>query len=101
MYSSRAGIRLTRPLDLAATLARALLPRVAAPGAWRATRTPAGPGTERLWLEGDVLRVEAWGAGADWLCEHASALVGEDREELPFAEHPPGRREVAGEHANL
>jgi 3-methyladenine DNA glycosylase/8-oxoguanine DNA glycosylase len=75
--SSSLRIRLQRPLDLARTLARTRPARVDAPGIWRATRTPAGPGTERLWLEGDVLRVEAWGPGADWLCDNAPALVGE------------------------
>jgi 3-methyladenine DNA glycosylase/8-oxoguanine DNA glycosylase len=77
---SRVTIPLRGPLDLAATLGRVRLPRVAAPGLWRATRTPAGPGTERLWLDGDRLRVEAWGPGAEWLCEHAAELVGEGRD---------------------
>jgi hypothetical protein len=75
--SSSARIRLSRPLDLARTLAGTRPARVAAPGIWRATRTPVGPGTEWLWLEGDVLRIEAWGPGADWLCQNAPALVGE------------------------
>jgi 3-methyladenine DNA glycosylase/8-oxoguanine DNA glycosylase len=77
MRSSSVQVRLTRPLDLGRTLAGTRPARVAAPGVWRATRTPAGAGTERLWLDGDVLRVEAWGPGAEWLCENAPALVGE------------------------
>jgi 3-methyladenine DNA glycosylase/8-oxoguanine DNA glycosylase len=56
---------------------------------WRATRTPAGPGTERLWLDGDLLRVEAWGPGADWLCENAAALVGEEDDDSGFAPADP------------
>ena len=72
---STRAIRLQRPLDLVRTLARTRPARVAAPGVWRATRTPAGPGTERLWLDGDLLRVEAWGPGADWLLESAPVLV--------------------------
>jgi len=86
--SSRA-IRLQRPLDLVRTLARTRPARVAAPGFWRATRTPAGPGTERLWLDGDLLRVEAWGPGADWLCENAPALVGELDDDAGFAPRQP------------
>jgi endonuclease III len=97
----RASITLRRPLELAATLARARLPRIAAPGAWRATRTPAGPGTERLWLEGDKLRVEAWGPGADWLCEHAANLVGEDREEPPFEPRHPLLAELHRRHLGV
>jgi 3-methyladenine DNA glycosylase/8-oxoguanine DNA glycosylase len=86
--SSRA-IRLERPLDLVRTLARTRPARVAAPGIWRATRTPAGPGTERLWLDGDLLRVEAWGPGADWLCENAPALVGELDDDAGFEPRQP------------
>jgi 3-methyladenine DNA glycosylase/8-oxoguanine DNA glycosylase len=86
--SSRA-IRLQRPLDLARTLARTRPARVAAPGIWRATRTPAGPGTERLWLDGDVLRVEAWGPGAEWLCENAPALIGELDDDTGFEPRQP------------
>jgi len=99
--TSRISVRLCRPLDLAATLARSRLPRVAAPGAWRATRTPAGLATERLWLDGDVLRVEAWGPGADWLCEHAATLVGEDREAPPFEPRHPLLAELHRRHRGI
>src|ERR1700704_3178013 len=86
---SSAGIRLKRPLDLRGTLARPGPARATAPGVWRATRTPAGPGTERLWLDGDLLRVEAWGPGADWLCENAGILVGEEGDDSGFTPvHP-------------
>jgi 3-methyladenine DNA glycosylase/8-oxoguanine DNA glycosylase len=101
VQSSQASIRLRGPLDLARTLAGARPARVAAPGVWRATRTPAGPGTERLWLEGDSLRVEAWGPGAEWLCEHASALVGEDREERPFEPRHPLLAELHRRHPGV
>jgi 3-methyladenine DNA glycosylase/8-oxoguanine DNA glycosylase len=82
-------IRLTRPLDLARTLGRTRPGRVAAPGIWRATRTPVGPGTERLWLDGDLLHVEAWGPGADWLCDNAPALVGELDDDSGFEPRHP------------
>ena len=48
--------------------------RVTAAEVWRATRTPDGPGTLRLWWEGD--RRAAWGPGADWLLDRVPALVG-------------------------
>lgn len=70
-------LRLRGPLDLVRTLAIARPARVAAPGLWRATRTPEGPGTERLWMEGDRLHAQAWGPGADWLLDHLPVLVGE------------------------
>ena len=50
--------------------------RVTAAEVWRATRTPDGPGTLRLWWEGDRLRRAAWGPGAGWLLDRVPALVG-------------------------
>jgi 3-methyladenine DNA glycosylase/8-oxoguanine DNA glycosylase len=94
-------IRLQRPLDLARTLARTRPVRVAAPGIWRATRTPAGPGTERLWLDGDLLRVEAWGPGADWLCENAPALVGELDDDAGFEPRHPLLVELFRRHRGV
>jgi 3-methyladenine DNA glycosylase/8-oxoguanine DNA glycosylase len=94
-------IRLQRPLDLARTLARTRPARVAAPGIWRATRTPAGPGTERLWLDGDLLRVEAWGPGADWLCDNAPALVGELDDDAGFEPRQPLLAELRRRHRGV
>jgi 3-methyladenine DNA glycosylase/8-oxoguanine DNA glycosylase len=99
--SQRASFSLHRPLELSATLARVRLPRVAAPGAWRATRTPAGPGTERLWLEGDRLHVEAWGPGAEWLCANAPRLVGEDRDDAGFEPSHPLLAELHRRHRGV
>ncbi len=101
MNSSSARIRLSRPLDLARTLAGTRPARVAAPGIWRATRTPVGPGTEWLWLEGDVLRIEAWGPGADWLCQNAPALVGELDDDVGFAPAHPLLAELRRRHRGL
>jgi len=48
-----------------------------APGeVWRATNTPDGPGTERLTATPDGVEVETFGPGAEWLTDHAPALVG-------------------------
>jgi len=101
MADASIALRLTRPLDLARTLARTRPARVAAPGTWRATRTPAGPGTERLWLDGDRLRVEAWGPGADWLCEQAPALVGELDDDSGFAPRHPLLAELWRRHRGV
>jgi len=45
---------------------------------WRATRTPEGPATGRYrpGPGSGRVSVEAWGAGAAWLLEHAPALLG-------------------------
>jgi 3-methyladenine DNA glycosylase/8-oxoguanine DNA glycosylase len=101
VISSSIRIRLTRPLDLVRTLARTRPARVAAPGIWRATRTPAGPGTEHLWLDGDLLRVEAWGPGADWLCEQAPALVGELDDDSGFEPRHPLLSELRRRHRGV
>jgi 3-methyladenine DNA glycosylase/8-oxoguanine DNA glycosylase len=54
---------------------------------WRATRTPDGPGTLRLWWAGDELCHRVWGPGGDWLEAHLPALLGADDEpcEIPLA----------------
>ncbi len=105
---ARSGeVKLERALDLWHTL-RPLrhgradpAVRVEAGGVWRATRTPEGPGTERLWVEAGVLKVQAWGPGASWLVEHAPALVGEGRmAEEGLAAHPL-LRELRRRHPGL
>jgi 3-methyladenine DNA glycosylase/8-oxoguanine DNA glycosylase len=54
--------------------------QVALDGAvWRASRTPAGPGTLRVAAAGGgVIAAEAWGPGADWLLDRLPALLGAD-----------------------
>lgn len=56
---------------------------------WRATRTPEGPGTERLVPDGNGIRVDAWGPGAGWLVEHAPELVGATDDPSGFAPAHP------------
>jgi 3-methyladenine DNA glycosylase/8-oxoguanine DNA glycosylase len=90
--SAARSIRLSRPLDLRHTLGPVRrgsgdpTVRVRGTEVWRATRTPQGPGTERLLLlpEG-VLRVEAWGPGAEWLVDRAPALAGELDDDSGFS----------------
>ena len=43
---------------------------------WRASRTPAGPGTLRVCAYGGEVRGEAWGPGAEWLLEQLPELLG-------------------------
>ncbi|MGW2210969.1 DNA-3-methyladenine glycosylase family protein [Streptomyces sp. NPDC001781] len=47
---------------------------------WRATLTPAGPGTLRVYAYGGEVRGEAWGPGADWLLDRLPGLLGADDE---------------------
>ncbi|MFJ3986722.1 DNA-3-methyladenine glycosylase family protein [Streptomyces fungicidicus] len=43
---------------------------------WRASLTPAGPGTLRVTERGGEVRGEAWGPGADWLLEKLPEMLG-------------------------
>ena len=43
---------------------------------WRASRTPAGPGTLRVALRGAVAEAEAWGPGAEWLLDQLPQMLG-------------------------
>ncbi len=102
MPDAAASFRLHRPLDLVRTLfpvRRGHLDpsfRLASYEAWRATRTPEGPGTEHLVLDqgGRHLSIEAWGAGAGWLVEHALELVGEADDLAGFV---PGRHPLVSQ----
>lgn len=70
------------PTDLRATLGvlsrgrRDRTMRVLRSEVLRATRTPDGPGTQLLRVLGTSIEVQAWGPGAEWLCERAPILVG-------------------------
>ncbi|MFD3654263.1 DNA-3-methyladenine glycosylase family protein [Streptomyces sp. NPDC058620] len=44
---------------------------------WRATRTPAGPGTLRLGARDGRVEAAAWGPGAQWLLDQLPVLLGE------------------------
>ncbi|RRR80948.1 DNA-3-methyladenine glycosylase, partial [Streptomyces sp. RP5T] len=43
---------------------------------WRASRTPAGPGTLRVCMYGGEVRGEAWGPGGEWLLTQLPELLG-------------------------
>jgi len=62
---------------------------------WRATRTPLGPGTERLRLTpGGAVEVTAWGPGAGWLVDHAPGLLGDGDRPADFRPDHPLLREL-------
>lgn len=50
--------------------------RAMANGWWRATHTPQGPGTLHIWREASGISCQGYGAGGDWLVEHAPLLCG-------------------------
>ncbi|MFE0514863.1 DNA-3-methyladenine glycosylase family protein [Streptomyces sp. NPDC058964] len=52
---------------------------------WRASRTPAGPGTLRVAVHGGEVRAEAWGPGAEWLLDRLPQLLGADDDPDAFA----------------
>jgi 3-methyladenine DNA glycosylase/8-oxoguanine DNA glycosylase len=73
---------------------------------WRATRTPAGPGTGRYRPRPGTatVDVEAWGPGAQWLVEHAPQLLGvHDRVDgwPDLAARHPVLRRLARDHAGF
>jgi 3-methyladenine DNA glycosylase/8-oxoguanine DNA glycosylase len=103
----RAEFPLPFSLDLAVTLGHlkrgASDPtiRLESEQAWRAARTPDGPGALHLKLEDRAVTAEAWGMGAGWLIEHVPALLGFDDD--PGSFHPRSRllRELHRRHSGL
>ncbi|MCX5363091.1 DNA-3-methyladenine glycosylase 2 family protein [Streptomyces sp. NBC_00124] len=59
---------------------------------WRASLTPAGPGTLRVTAAGGQVRGEAWGPGAEWLLDGLPSLLGAADDPAAFA---PRHRLVA------
>lgn len=82
-------IKLTGPLDLRATLG----PRVTAEPSggrqegWRAARTPEGPATIQIRVDGERVDIEGWGDGADWALDAAPALLGQHDDAASFVPH--------------
>ncbi|WP_327067210.1 DNA-3-methyladenine glycosylase 2 family protein [Kitasatospora sp. NBC_01250] len=97
------------PLDLHRTLA----PLSRGPGdpacrlggdgaLWRASRTPAGPGTIRVVERYGEVRARAWGPGAAWLLERLPVLLGAEDDPAGLAPLPPGPvREAQRAHPGL
>ncbi len=75
---------------------------VVRPGeAWRATRTPHGPGTLRVAQRGGEVHAEAWGPGADWLLDGVPALLGLHRPLPAVGDHHPLVTRAAARHPGL
>ncbi len=57
--------------------------------AWRATRTPDGPATVHIRVQGTSAEATAWGAGSEWTLEHAPDLCGaSDNPDDFVTDHP-------------
>lgn len=63
---------------------------------WRASRTPAGPGTLRVAAAGGAVEAEAWGPGADWLLDRLPDLLGASDDPAAFV--PRHRVVLASQH---
>jgi 3-methyladenine DNA glycosylase/8-oxoguanine DNA glycosylase len=78
------------PINLGKTLAPLCRGRsdrtalVSAGEVWRATRTPDGPGTQRVRKIGAEIESRSWGPGAMWLAERAPILVGSNDDTTDF-----------------
>jgi len=74
--------------------------RIGPDGAWRATRTPAGPTTVQLTVApaDRSVTMRAWGPGAGWALDHLPDLVGAADDAHGFA---PGAGVVADLHRRL
>lgn len=86
---ARARFELSRPLDLALTIApigHGPSLRLHDREAWRATLTPEGPATVHVVHADGAVEVEAWGPGAAWAVAGAGALCGEEDDDSGF--HP-------------
>lgn len=59
---------------------------------WRASRTPAGPGTLRVTLRDGAVEAQAWGPGAEWFLDRLPELLGETDDPEAFT---PRHRLVA------
>jgi len=95
-------LRVDRPLDLLSTL-RPLhrgpadpTMRLSSRVAERSASTPEGPAAIRVSVDGDTIRAEAWGPGADRLLADLPALLGLDDDDAGFE---PGLHRVVADLA--
>ncbi|HEX9969217.1 MAG TPA: hypothetical protein VGB03_03690, partial [Acidimicrobiales bacterium] len=75
--------------------------RLGPDGAWRATRTPDGPGAQHITAKAGEVTVRAWGPGADWLLDHAPRLVGAEDDDSTFVAHHPLVDDLRRRHPGL
>ncbi|GAA2158346.1 3-methyladenine DNA glycosylase [Kitasatospora kazusensis] len=104
-------VRRWRP-DFPLDLPRTLLPlrrgpadpayRTAGDGSlWRASRTPAGPGTLRVAVRAGEVEAQAWGPGAAWLLARLPALFGAADDPSGLVLPPGPLREAQRTHAGV
>jgi 3-methyladenine DNA glycosylase/8-oxoguanine DNA glycosylase len=85
---------LTQPLDLIGNTGQARVGRGDPTGffrsgrVWRAAYYESGPATLSMWIDGDALRAEAWGPGADESLAAVPALSGLADDPTPFDASP-------------
>jgi 3-methyladenine DNA glycosylase/8-oxoguanine DNA glycosylase len=106
--SATRSFTLEAPPNLVQTLAHARMGswdpclRLVDGSVWRATRTPAGIGTERLSQSADgTVHVHAWGPGADWLLDHAPLLCGALDDPATFQPEQPLLKHLIHRHPGL
>jgi len=85
-------VRLAFPVDLRAVAASTKSISVGGGdrpgGVWWPVETPGGIGTLHLEREGQAIRAQAWGPGADWLLDQVPRLLGvEDHPETLISHH--------------
>ena len=51
---------------------------------WRGLRTPDGPAAAHYFYDGDGIRVQAWGPGAEWALEKAADAIGVSDDRASF-----------------
>jgi 3-methyladenine DNA glycosylase/8-oxoguanine DNA glycosylase len=84
LMASLRTLQLDRPLDLVGTLRvlhrgpRDPTMRLSATTVERASNTPEGPAAIRVRIDGETVRAEAWGPGADRLLDGIPAFLGLD-----------------------
>ena len=96
-----------RPIDLGLTLGPMLrgrgdpTMRTARGGAERASRTPDGPVSVRFAETAGGIEVEAWGPGARWLLDRATAWCGAEDDDAGFDPERGLVRDLWRRHAGL
>lgn len=104
---AEASFCLPFPLDLTATLGPlqrgAGDPTIRFDGkhVWRAARTPGGPASVHLWLDGVTVSAQAWGAGAGWMVAHVPNWLGFDDNPESFRPSHPLLYELHRRHPGL
>ncbi|GAA1071253.1 DNA-3-methyladenine glycosylase 2 family protein [Kitasatospora arboriphila] len=68
---------------------------------WRASRTPAGPGTLRITPRSGEIEAQAWGPGADWLLDALPRLLGADDDPGALVLPPGPLREAQRNHPGV